>query len=68
MFELLIAVGLFAAVVWMIAHAIFLLMRGDGDADVQCEPRDALVRYVEQNYGAYLVPENPLGEEQIRRL
>ena len=68
MFEPLIALGLFGALVWVIAQAIFMLLHGDSGAEESYPVQDTLTDFVEQNYGTRFVPENPLGEEDLRRL
>jgi hypothetical protein len=68
MFEPLIALGLFGGLVWVIAHAIFMLVHGERGEELFPEHRDTLAKFVEENYGARFVSENPLGEEGMRRL
>ncbi len=68
MFQPLIALGLFGGTVWMIAQAIFMLLRSDRDADITYWSGDTLTSFVEENYGTRFVSENPLGEEGMRRL
>lgn len=68
MFEPLIVLGLFGGVVWVIAHAIFMLMRNDNGADDSSRSSDTLASFVEENYGTRFVSENPLGDEGMRRL
>ncbi|MEO7728807.1 MAG: hypothetical protein ABIS45_16265 [Burkholderiales bacterium] len=68
MFQQLIVLGLFGGMVWMIAQAIFILLRSDRDADLTYRSGDTLARFVEENYGTRFVAANPLGEEGMRRL
>ena len=68
MFELLIALGFFGAVVWVIAYAIFLLLRKDVNVDTSSQARDTIARFVEENYGSRFVPDTPLPEQNLRRL
>lgn len=68
MFEPLVILGLLGGVVWMIAHAIFLLMRSDAGADVTRRAGDTMARFVEENYGPRFVAESLLQEECLRRL
>ncbi len=68
MFELLMALGLFGGVVWVIAHAIFLLLHGDRDDDAPPRYRDAIATFVEENYGSHFLHENDLGEDRLRKL
>lgn len=68
MFEPLIVFGLFGAVVWAIAHAIFLLMRSDTGVEVTRRAGDTMARFVEENYGSRFVAESLVQEECLRRL
>ena len=54
--------------VWMIAHAIFLLMRSDTGVEVTRRAGDTMARFVEENYGSRFVAESLLQEECLRRL
>jgi hypothetical protein len=68
MFEPLIALGLFAAMVWVVAQAIFMLVRGDDCVDDTCRTGDSMIRCVAENYGARFAAVDTLGEEGLRRL
>ena len=69
MFEPLVILGLLAGIVWMIAQAIFLLMRKEAGADVSRRAGDTMARFVEENYGSRFVAENLVEEEEcLRRL
>lgn len=68
MFEPLVILSLLGGMVWMIAHAIFLLMRNDARADVSRRKGDTMARFVEENYGSRYVAENLVQEECLRRL
>jgi hypothetical protein len=68
MFAPLIALGLFSAIVWVIAYAILLVMRKDGRGSVAHRPQDTIARFVAENYGPRFVPENLLPERSVRRL
>ena len=68
MFQPFIALGLFGGVVWVISHAIFMLMHGKRHANAACGSTETLKSFVEQNYGSRFVDENPLGEDELRRL
>ena len=57
MLELLIALSVFGGVVWMVAYAIFLLMRSDADADTAPEAPDTFSRFVEERYGSRFLPD-----------
>ena len=60
MFSILLAAGIFGGVVWMIAYAIFLLLRAEkSDVTVQ-EAHDSFRRFVEENYGSRFLPEQSL--------
>ncbi len=59
MLQSLIALGIFGGVVWMITHAIFLLMKGDAGT-MMSESRDGFKRFVEENYGSRFLPEQGL--------
>ncbi len=66
MFAPLVALGLFGGVVWVIAHAIFMLMRRDGGPELSQPPRDPITRFVEENYGTHFVGES--ADAGLRRL
>jgi hypothetical protein len=68
MFAPLIALSLFAGVVWVIAYAIFLVMRRPPASGVAYQARDTITRFVEENYGSRFVPDEPLSVQQMRRL
>jgi hypothetical protein len=68
MFQPLIVLGLFGGVVWVISHAIFMLMHGECGASAACGSTETLKSFVEQNYGSRFVAENRLEEEGLRRL
>ncbi len=68
MIELLVAVGLFGGMVWMIAHAIFLLMHSDADGESSYRACDTVARFVEENYGSRFVHDASLPEQCLRRL
>ena len=67
MFEALMALGLLGALVWVIAHAIFLLMRNDSNAAPIDRARDTLAHFVAENYGPRFGPGDRLAET-LRRL
>ena len=67
MFEVMIALGLFGALVWVIAHAIFLLMRNDANVGSADRAHDTIARFVAENYGPRFVPGDGLAET-LRRL
>lgn len=60
MFQTLIALAIFGGVVWMIAYAIFLLLKRDVRTAVPQEAGDSFTRFVEENYGSRFVPEQSL--------
>ena len=68
MFEPLVILGLLGGMVWMIAHAIFLLMRSDTGVEVTRRAGDTMARFVEENYGSRFVAESLVQEECLRRL
>jgi len=68
MFEILITLALFGGVVWVISHAIFLIMHGDRDEYILPEHRDTLGTFVRENYGSHFAYENHLEEENLRKL
>ena len=68
MFQLLMAVGLLGAVVWVIAHAIFLLLRNDAGVETSYRGRNTVARFVEENYGSRFAPEGPLAGQRSCRL
>jgi hypothetical protein len=68
MFEPLILLGLFGAVVWVIARSIFILIHGESRADVYRRPRDTIANFVEENYGSHFVHESSLGAAGLHKL
>ena len=68
MFNVLIALGLFVAVVWVVAHAVFLLTRADAEEAGSRGPDDPISTFVRENYGAHYEPENCFSEESLRKL
>jgi hypothetical protein len=68
MFQLLIALGLFGGVVWVVSRAIFLIMRGDTGDDTSPRYRDTIATFVEENYGSHFQHESHLGEERLRKI
>jgi hypothetical protein len=68
MFQLMMAVGLLGAVVWVIAHAIFLLLRHDAKIDTSYQARNTVARFVEENYGSRFAPDGTLPGQRLRGL
>ena len=68
MFNVLIALGLFVAVVWVVAHAVFLLTRTDGEVAESRGPDDPISTFVRENYGAHYEPESCFSEKSLRKL
>ena len=60
MFSILLALGIFGGVVWMIAYAIFLLLRKEKNDTQSQEAHDSFTRFVEENYGSRFLPEQSL--------
>jgi hypothetical protein len=53
MSEMLFVVGLFIALVWVVTHAVLLVMRAGGPADGRTRHDDPITAYVEENYGSH---------------
>ena len=68
MFQLMMAVGLLGAVVWVIAHAIFLLLRNEARVESSYPARNTVARFVEENYGSRFAPEGVLAGQKSCRL
>jgi hypothetical protein len=68
MFQLMMAVGLLGAVVWVIAHAIFLLLRNDARVETPYRARNTVARFVEENYGSRFAPEGSEASSRSCRL
>ncbi len=68
MFAPLIALGLFGGVVWVISHAIFLLMHNESSRGVSHQPHDPITRFVEENYGSHFGHVNSLGAVNLQNL
>ena len=66
MFQLMMVVGLFGAVVWVIAYAIFL--HKDVNVDTSSQARDTIARFVEENYGSHFVADDALLQQSLHRL
>ena len=68
MFGLLIALGVFGGMVWVVSYAILLVMRVDRDDDTSPQYRDTIATFVRENYGSRFQNDNPIGEESLRKL
>ena len=53
MFEIFFVLSLFIALVWVIVHAVLLLVRVDSPDDVRARRGDPIATYVEENYGSH---------------
>ena len=63
----LIALALFCGVVWVVAHAIFLIIHVDQEDDVKLEHRDPIATFIEENYGTHFLRNNRRDESKTRR-
>jgi hypothetical protein len=66
MTEVLIALSLFAALVWVVARAVLLLIQADTPDDATARNVDPIATYVEENYGSHFV-EDPITVNQTLR-
>ena len=65
MFEPLIVLGLFGALVWMISQAIFMLLHSDRATDSSPRPGDTLADFVEENYGSRFDVEKTVANQRL---
>ena len=66
MFEPLIVLGLFSALVWVISQAIFMLLHTDHGTDDLPRSRDTLAGFVAENYGSRFDVEKTFAEQRLR--
>ena len=55
MTEIFIVLSLLAALVWVIARAILMLLRRDAQDEIQPSHVDPISTYVDENYGSHFV-------------
>ena len=53
MSELLFVLSLFVALVWVITHAVLLVVRTGAPDDARASHGDPISTYVEENYGSH---------------
>ena len=68
MTELFIVLSLFACVVWIISHAVLLLVRMESVDDHPTGHFDPITTYISDNYGQHFQDENKFAEECWRKL
>lgn len=66
MFEPLIVLGLFGALVWVISQAIFMLLHADRSIGDSPRPRDTLAGFVAENYGSRFDLEATSAKQRLR--
>ena len=68
MAELLIALGLFLGVVWLISHTVFILVHADTREQLPSQPIDPISSYVLDNYGQHFRDDSTAVTEPLRKL
>ena len=68
MAELIIVLGLFFCVVWLIYRTVLMLARIDLLKDIPSKHLDPITTYVQENYGSHFQDENKSVEESLRKL
>ena len=66
MFEPLVVLGLFSALVWVLSRAIFMLLHADRGTNASPPPRDTLAVFVAENYGSRFDLEKTFAEQRLR--
>lgn len=68
MTEVLIALSLFAALVWVVARTVLLLINVDAPDDAAAGHVDPIATYVEENYGSHFVDDPITVNRTLRNL
>ena len=68
MTEILIVLGLFVSVVWIISRTALLLVRMESLDDVPSRHFDPITTYVSDNYGQHFLDEDTTVNELLRKL
>ena len=63
MFEIFFVLGLFVALVWVIVHAVLLIVRVVSPDDVRTRHGDPIASYLEENYGSHF-QHDPMSERR----
>ncbi|MDB5810762.1 MAG: hypothetical protein JWN94_2884 [Betaproteobacteria bacterium] len=66
MIEILIVLGVFVALAWVIAHAILTFVRGDAPVAGVAPQTDPIAKYVDENYGSHFV-DDPISVNRSMR-
>ena len=53
MLEITFVLGLFIALVWMVVHAVFMLVGVENQDDLPARRGDPIATYIEENYGSH---------------
>ena len=67
MMEIFIVFSLFAALAWVIARTVLVLLRADAPADAPTAPVDPISTYVDENYGSHFVDDPISINHSLRR-
>jgi hypothetical protein len=65
--EMLVALSVFVALVWVIVRAVLMLVRVDGQDSVPALPADPISTYVDENYGSHFVDDPVTVRRGVRR-
>lgn len=68
MTNLLIALGLFVCVAWLIARTVLMIARIGAPDDIPSRHFDPIADYVQENYGQHFQDESQAVEQQLRKL
>ncbi len=68
MLNLLIASGLFVALVWVLSRAVLMITRAEGEYTAPSGHDDPISTFVKENYGSHAPEENIFSEDQLRKL
>ena len=67
MSEIFIVLGLFVALVWAIAHAVLIVVRGGAPHRVSASHVDPISTYIEENYGSHFIDDPISINHSLRR-
>ena len=68
MSELLFVLSLFVALVWVITHAVLLVVRTGAPDDARASHGDPISTYVEENYGSHFQDDPMSLKRNLRNL
>ena len=68
MLKVLIALGLFIATVWVIARAILMIVRSEGEYADSSRHDDPISTFVKENYGSHVPEDDVFSEDHLKKL